>query len=66
MKRCILVLTVRCMLVPPSPRCGPEDAGVYLVVARSVLGEASSSGTLLVNGEVPPGGLDRSHTERTP
>ncbi|CAL8353780.1 unnamed protein product [Arctogadus glacialis] len=54
MKRCILVLTVRCMLVL-TVRCGPEDAGVYRVVARSVLGEASSSGTLLVNDVVKEG-----------
>ncbi|CAL8249016.1 unnamed protein product [Lota lota] len=35
-------------------RCCSEDAGVYQVVARSALGEASSFGTLLVNGEPSP------------
>ncbi|KAG7253035.1 hypothetical protein CRUP_037330 [Coryphaenoides rupestris] len=37
---------------PPSSRCCPEDAGEYRLVARSVLGEASTFGTLLVNFEV--------------
>ncbi|KAK0142941.1 Myomesin-3 [Merluccius polli] len=37
-------------------RCSAEDAGEYRVVARSVLGEASTFCTLLVNSESPPAG----------
>lgn len=33
------------------PRCSPDDAGEYKVVAKSPLGEAMTFGTLVVNCE---------------
>lgn len=35
------------------PRCSPDDAGKYKVVAKSALGQATTFATLVVNCESP-------------